>query len=53
MTFASAMFIPPVNPTAPSTTKTFLCERRFTNGIRHGSTECRNRAATTPSRRSR
>ena len=51
--FWSAMFMPPVKPTVPSMTSSFLWLRRLRKGIRQGSAECMNCAAGTPRASSR
>ena len=52
ITFSSPMFMPPQNPTRPSTTSSFLCVRRLRNGIRHGRGECMKRPTRISLRRS-
>ena len=42
------MFMPPVNPTVPSTTSSFLWLRRLRKGMRHGMAECMNSATGMP-----
>ena len=49
-TFSAAMFMPPVKPTQPSSTRIFLWVRRLMNGMRQGSVECMKRATGTPLR---
>ena len=48
--FSAPMLMPPVKASRPSTTITLRWLRRFTNGMRHGKYECRNRATGTPAR---
>ena len=50
---AAEMFMPPVKPTVPSTTSSFLWLRRLRKGMRQGRAECMKSAAGTPLRFSR